>query len=122
VVEQGTGKSADVKGYLVGGKTGTAEKNGVGGYKAKALLSSFIGAFPMTDPRYVVLVMLDEPKGTKESAGYATGGWVAAPAVSRIVQRIGPMLGVAPVDGDAPSVKKQLFVSTDPKAPRLASY
>jgi cell division protein FtsI (penicillin-binding protein 3) len=122
VVEQGTGKSADVKGYLVGGKTGTAEKNGVGGYKHKALLSSFIGSFPMTDPRYVVLVMLDEPKGTKESAGYATGGWVAAPAVSRIVQRIGPMLGVAPVDGDAPNVKKQLFVSTDPKAPRLATY
>ncbi|MFO0996497.1 MAG: penicillin-binding protein 2 [Alphaproteobacteria bacterium] len=122
VVEQGTGKSADVHGYLVGGKTGTAEKNGVGGYKHKALLSSFIGAFPITDPRYIVLVMLDEPKGTKESAGYATGGWVAAPAVSRIVQRIGPMLGVAPVDGDSPDVKKQLFVSTDPKAPRLASY
>ena len=122
VVEQGTAKSADVPGYLVGGKTGTAEKTGVGGYKKKSLLSSFIGAFPMNDPRYLVLVMLDEPKGNKQSYGYATGGWVAAPAAGRIVRRIGPMLGVEPVDDTTPEMKKEMFVVVNPRAPTLASY
>ncbi len=111
VVAEGTGKSADVPGYMVGGKTGTAEKSGAGGYKKKALLSSFIGAFPIHEPRYVVLVMVDEPKGNKESHGYATGGWVAAPAVSRIVKRIGPLLGVEPVPEEAPQPKKPLHVT-----------
>ncbi|MBF0372514.1 MAG: penicillin-binding protein 2 [Alphaproteobacteria bacterium] len=98
VVEEGTGGKADVPGYQVGGKTGTAEKaGGAGGYRTKSLLSSFVGAFPMSDPRYVVLVMVDEPHGTKESFGYATGGWVAAPPVSRIVAQIAPMLGIGPV-------------------------
>ena len=122
VVEQGTAKAAEVPGYLVGGKTGTAEKTGVGGYKKKSLLSSFIGAFPMNDPRYLVLVMLDEPKGYKQSYGYATGGWVAAPAVGRIVRRIGPMLGVEPVDDSTPEMKKEMFVVVNPRAPTLASY
>ena len=67
VVVEGTGKRAAVNGYLVGGKTGTAEKSARGGYSAKALLSSFVSAFPMTAPRYVVFVMLDEPKGTEET-------------------------------------------------------
>ncbi len=122
VVEQGTAKSAEVPGYMVGGKTGTAEKIGAGGYKKKSLMSSFIGAFPMNDPRYLVLVMLDEPKGTKESYGYATGGWVAAPAAGRIVRRIGPMLGVEPVDDSTPEMKKEMFVVVNPRAPTLASY
>ncbi|MHB1218961.1 MAG: peptidoglycan D,D-transpeptidase FtsI family protein [Alphaproteobacteria bacterium] len=122
VVEQGTAKAAEVPGYMVGGKTGTADKNGVGGYKDKSLLSSFIGAFPMNDPRYLVLAMLDEPKGNKESYGYATGGWVAAPAVSRIVRRIGPLLGVEPVDENSPEMKKEMFLAVNPRAPTLASY
>lgn len=97
VVESGTGSRADADGYVVGGKTGTAEKVSVhGGYTRKALLSSFIGAFPIDHPRYVVLAMVDEPKGTKETFGFATGGWVAAPVVSKVVARIGPLLGVAP--------------------------
>ena len=91
VVENGTGRNANAKGYLVGGKTGTAEKPGRdGAYRRKALLSSFVAAFPVNDPRYVVLAMVDEPKGNKSSYGYATGGWVAAPAVKRIVER-GPL-------------------------------
>lgn len=98
VVEQGTGRRADADGYAVGGKTGTAEKVGKGGYQRKALLSSFVGAFPIDDPRYVVLVMIDEPKGKKETHGFATGGWTAAPVVSRVVTRIAPMLGVAPTE------------------------
>src|SRR3546814_17372739 len=79
-VEQGTGGNAHALGYLVGGKTGWAEKARAGGYARKALMSSFVAAFPMTSPEYVVFVMLDEPKGTKATYGYATGGWTAAPA------------------------------------------
>jgi len=97
VVAEGTGKKAGAEGYDVGGKTGTAEKVGEhGGYQRKALLSSFDGVFPMSDPRYVVLAMIDEPKGNKSSYGYATGGWTAAPVVSRTIERIAPMLGVEP--------------------------
>lgn len=96
VVEKGTGSKSEVAGYWVGGKTGTAEKITAHGYSSNASLSSFIGAFPIQDPKYVVLVMLDEPKGTKQTFGYATGGWTAAPTVSRIVARVGPMLGVKP--------------------------
>ena len=112
-VEDGTGKQADAAGYIVGGKTGTAEKAVNGGYKRNALVSSFAAAFPMNDPKYVVLVMIDEPNGTPNTQGYATGGWTAAPIVSRIVARTGPLLGVAPVDVRAPDVQRQLFVSLD---------
>ncbi|BCW88741.1 putative peptidoglycan D,D-transpeptidase FtsI [Alphaproteobacteria bacterium SO-S41] len=96
VVEKGTARKADVPGYPVGGKTGTAEKISGRGYAHKTLLSSFIGVFPANKPQYAVLVIVDEPKGTKETSGFATGGWTAAPATSRIVARIAPMLGVEP--------------------------
>jgi cell division protein FtsI (penicillin-binding protein 3) len=99
VVEKGTGKKAEVVGYRVGGKTGSAEKiSAHGGYARKALLSSFVGAFPIDDPRYVVLAMLDEPHGTKATGGFATGGAVAAPTVGRLVARLGPLMGLEPVD------------------------
>jgi cell division protein FtsI (penicillin-binding protein 3) len=98
VVERGTGKSADAPGYRVGGKTGTAEKAAGKGYKRNALISSFVGAFPMDDPRYVIFLAVDEPKPNKESHGYATGGWVAAPAVRRLVERMAPLVGIAPVE------------------------
>ena len=97
VVEKGTGRKADVQGYLVGGKTGTAEKASAGGYDRDAMLSSFVSAFPMNDPKYLVLVVLDEPQGTKETFGYATAGWTAAPVVSRVISRLGPMMGLVPV-------------------------
>lgn len=99
VVEQGTGRKAAAPGYLVGGKTGTAEKVSGRGYKRKALISSFVAAFPMHKPRYVVLAMLDEAKGTKKTFGYATGGWVAAPVVGAVVRRIAPVLGLRPMKG-----------------------
>lgn len=94
VVTEGTGKNAEAKGYMVGGKTGTAEKSVNGRYDRSKLISSFVGAFPMNDPRYVVMVMVDEPKGNKKSYGYATAGWVAAPAVSRIVTSTASVLGL----------------------------
>ena len=95
---EGTGKNADVAGYEVGGKTGTAEKPGRGGYRQKALISSFVGAFPMNDPKFVILVSLDEPKGTAETHGYATAGWVAAPSVKVIVDGIVSLYGILPGD------------------------
>ncbi|WP_374441584.1 peptidoglycan D,D-transpeptidase FtsI family protein [Stella sp.] len=110
VVTDGSGKRANVPGYLVGGKTGSAEKAAGRAYRRKALLSSFVGAFPMNDPQYVMLVMVDEPQGNAQSQGYATGGWVAAPLFGRIVERIAPIVGVRPVDEDSPQIRRDLIV------------
>jgi len=96
VVSSGTGRKAEVPGYLIGGKTGTADKQKGRGYDRSQRIASFVGAFPMSNPRYTVLVVVDEPKGTKRTFNYATGGWVAAPAVGRIVSRIGPVVGISP--------------------------
>jgi cell division protein FtsI (penicillin-binding protein 3) len=96
VVEKGTGRNADAPGYLVGGKTGTAEKSVAGGYRKNALITSFVAAFPITDPRYVVFVMLDEPQGNEATYGFAGAGWTAAPIVRNLVPRIAPLLGVSP--------------------------
>ncbi|MEE8279092.1 MAG: penicillin-binding protein 2 [Alphaproteobacteria bacterium] len=122
VVERGTGRKAAALGYLVGGKTGTAEKMGGRGYKRKARLSSFVGAFPMTAPRYVVLAVLDEPQGTKQTLGYATGGWVAAPIVGRTIRRLGPILGIAPLDENLPAIRRKMFVEINPWRRRVASF
>lgn len=102
VVTEGTGTKADVKGYRVGGKTGTADKSINGRYDGNKKISSFIGVFPMDNPQYAIFVMVDEPQGTKATYGYATGGWVAAPAVARIVTFMASIMGVAPVREDAP--------------------
>ncbi len=99
-VQAGTGRKADAAGYLVGGKTGTADKPGRSGYDSGSRIASFAGAFPMDRPRFVVLAVVDEPKGRESTFGYATGGWVAAPAVGRIIERIGPMAGILPRSPD----------------------
>jgi cell division protein FtsI (penicillin-binding protein 3) len=112
VVEQGTGKDAAAPGYLVGGKTGTAEKVSGKGYAHKALLSSFLGAFPINNPRYLVLAIIDEPHGNAKSHGFATGGWTAAPVVGRSVARMAPLLGVDPVDESAPEIRRALVIDT----------
>lgn len=98
VVTEGTGGKAESAGYEVAGKTGTAEKlrEDRKGYDRDRRVSSFIGVFPARAPRYAILVLLDEPQGSAETHGVATAGWTAAPAVSRIVTRAAPMLGVAP--------------------------
>ncbi|MFN3826873.1 MAG: peptidoglycan D,D-transpeptidase FtsI family protein [Micavibrio sp.] len=96
VVTEGTAKQADVPGYEVGGKTGTAEKIVNGRYDRQKKISSFLGFFPMSAPRYAVFIMVDEPHGTKQSYGYATGGWVAAPAVGRVIAAMAPLLGMQP--------------------------
>ncbi|MGB3722846.1 MAG: penicillin-binding protein 2, partial [Pacificimonas sp.] len=96
VVKEGTGGNAEAEGYRVGGKTGTADKPQNGGYNRRSLVTTFAAAFPMDNPRYVVIAMLDEPKGIRETYGYATAGWTAAPVVSDVVSRIAPVLGVDP--------------------------
>ena len=103
---EGTGRSADAQapGYRLGGKTGTAQKPVGGRYDPTKKVSSFAGVFPTDGPpnadRYFVMIMLDEPQGTKETGGWATGAMVAAPSVGRVVERIAPYLGVkrAPIN------------------------
>jgi cell division protein FtsI (penicillin-binding protein 3) len=92
VVTKGTGKKADAPGYRVGGKTGSAEKY----HNRSLLVTTFAGVFPMDDPRYVIVAMLDEPKGTEQTYGFRTAGWNVAPVIGKTVSRIAPMLGVRP--------------------------
>lgn len=96
IVTEGTGKNADVVGMRIGGKTGTAEKASDGGYARHSIVATFACAFPMDAPRYVVIAMVDEPKGSAISHGQRTAAYTVAPAISRIIARIGPMLGVMP--------------------------
>lgn len=107
VVTEGTGKNAEAKGFRVGGKTGTAEKAGAGGYSRSVNVSTFVAAFPMDRPRYVVLAMLDSPKGSAKSFGQTTAAFTAAPVVSKVISRTGPMLGVWP-DENADSAAMDL--------------
>ncbi|MED5395284.1 MAG: penicillin-binding protein 2, partial [Pseudomonadota bacterium] len=116
VVSRGTGRKADVPGYLIGGKTGTADKQSGRGYAMDAKISSFVGAYPINDPVYVVLTLFDEPEGNKRTSNYATGGWVAAPAVGRIVRRMAPIVGIAPdlygeIEMPSVAMPKQVKVS-----------
>jgi cell division protein FtsI (penicillin-binding protein 3) len=96
IVADGTGKQANAAGFRVGGKTGSAEKPGSGGYRKTSLIATFAAAFPMDKPRFVVIAMLDEPQATQATSGQRTAAWNAAPIVGRVVPRIGPMLGVVP--------------------------
>jgi len=100
-VLKGTAKRAEAEGYRVGGKTGTAEKVVGGRYSTSALLTSFLATFPTDAPEYLVLVMLDEPQRVAESSNQATAGVNAAPTAGKIIERIAPILGVAPkLEGD----------------------
>ncbi len=96
IVLEGTGKNGGAEGFRVGGKTGTAEKPADGGYNKSVNVSTFAAAFPMDAPRYVVIAMLDSPKGTAGTFGLTTAAWTAAPVVSRVIARTGPMLGIYP--------------------------
>jgi cell division protein FtsI (penicillin-binding protein 3) len=120
--DRGTAKKfGEVPGYLVGGKTGTAEKIMKGAYAKKhANLSSFVGVFPMNDPRYAVFVTIDEPRGNKKSAGFETGGWVAAPAVNRVITSMGPLLQIPPVDETSPVIQAKMEIDVNPVGRHIA--
>lgn len=112
VVTEGTGGNADVPGYMVGGKTGTADKAENGRYVKGKRMSSFMGFFPINDPKYAVFIVVDEPNPNKKSYGYATAGWVAAPAVGRVISSMAPLLNMKPLN-NAPDIAAPLhqFVS-----------
>lgn len=110
VVSKGTGSSADVKGYYVGGKTGTAEKLVNGRYVEGKVISSFMGIFPMYKPKYFVMAIFDEPKATPDTYGYNTGGWIAAPVVSRVIAAMGPLMKIKPVDENDEALQKRFFI------------
>jgi cell division protein FtsI (penicillin-binding protein 3) len=95
----GTGRKANAPGFRVGGKTGSAEKAAGGGYSKSSVVATFASAFPMDHPRYVVLVMLDDPKANAASSFQRTAAWNSVPIVGRLIPRIGPMLGILPDDG-----------------------
>src|SRR5690349_9799740 len=115
VVMKGTGKKADAPGYRVGGKTGTAQKLINGRYSNTINITSFAGVFPMDDPRYVIVAMLDEPKATKDTYGFTTAGWNVAPVVSGTISRIAPMLGVQPDMNREPDMSQVLPFVHDTK-------
>ena len=114
VVTDGYGKPADIPGYYVGGKTGTAEKTGAHGYKKHANVSAFMSVFPMNAPHYAVYFMLDEPHGNKSTGGYSTAGAVSAPAAGRVIARIAPMLGLLPDLPDAAMIAQELYMPLKP--------
>ncbi len=105
--EKGSAKKADIPGYRVGGKTGTAEKVIGGRYSKTKNLTAFTAVFPMDAPKYMLLVVLDEPKATSETHGFSTSGWNAVPVGGQMVERVAPLLGVEP-KYDAPSATELL--------------
>ncbi|MDN3276643.1 penicillin-binding protein 2 [Frankia sp. RB7] len=94
--EIGTARKADVKGYYIGGKTGTAEKVVNGRYAKKRVLTAFTAILPADKPKYQLLIMLDEPQALKETYGFITSGWNAVPTAGNVIARIGPLLGIEP--------------------------
>jgi cell division protein FtsI (penicillin-binding protein 3) len=104
VVSEGTGSKAEVKGYYVGGKTGTAEIVENGKYNKNKRMSSFMGIMPATNPQYLIYIIFNEPVGHKESFGFAGGGWTAAPTVGAVFSRIISMFGIKPLEEDSDEV------------------
>jgi cell division protein FtsI (penicillin-binding protein 3) len=111
-VSQGTGNHADIDGYRVGGKTGTAEKPKGGRYASRAKISTFAGAFPMDAPRYIVIASLDEPKGV------GTGGLVSAPIVANLILRAAPSLGVTRDTAKDVDVSAYMPYIANPRKPK----
>ena len=94
--KEGSGKKANIPGYSIAGKTGTAIKNKFGRYDKDENITSFVGFFPSYDPQFLIFIMIDNPKKIKETFNFVTGGWVAAPTVKRIIEEMSPVLGILP--------------------------
>jgi cell division protein FtsI (penicillin-binding protein 3) len=108
--EKGSATRADVPGYYIGGKTGTAEKVVNGRYSKTKLLTDFFAVLPADNPRYLVLVLLDEPQPIPETHGFATAGWNAAPTSAKIIARVAPLLGLEP-RFDLPPAERLILAS-----------
>jgi cell division protein FtsI (penicillin-binding protein 3) len=111
--ERGTARHADVEGYYVGGKTGTAEKVINGRYSRNRLFNTFTAVFPSDQPRYLLLVTLDEPKGLPETHGFATSAWNTGPTAGLIIARIAPLLSITP-RFDLPPADRLILASARP--------
>lgn len=111
--EIGTAKKADVPGYYVGGKTGTSEKVVHGRYSKKQVLNSFTAIMPADNPKYQLLVMLDEPQALPETHGFITSGWNAVPTGGKVIERIAPLLGIIPRFDLPPSERLILATSKE---------
>ena len=109
-VEKGTATRANVLGYYVGGKTGTSEKVVGGRYSKTKVLTSFTAILPADKPRYLLLIMLDEPQGLPETHGFSTSGWNVVPVGGKIIERVAPLLDILP-RFDLPKADQLLLVS-----------
>ncbi len=109
-VEKGTARKADVAGYYIGGKTGTADKVVGGRYSKTKVLTSFTAILPADNPRYLLLIMLDEPEGSAETHGFRTSGWNAVPTGAAVISRIAPLLDITP-RFELPKADQLLLVS-----------
>ena len=107
----GTGKKSEVRGYLVGGKTGTANKIKNGKYSQNNRMSSFIATFPSHDPKYLIYILLDDPKGNQSTYGFGTAGYTVAPCISRIISRMVGILNMSPIDENDESIKNELYIN-----------
>ena len=117
VVTSGTAKGANIPGFYVGGKTGTSQVVGRGGYRQHTNISTFMGVFPMNAPRYAIYYMLNEPHGNKSTGGFSTAGAVSVPGAGRVIARIGPMLGILPDFKDQAAIDQALFIPMQPARP-----
>jgi cell division protein FtsI (penicillin-binding protein 3) len=103
VVVHGTASLAEVEGYEVAGKTGTADKpKSTGGYYKDKVINTFASTFPASDPRYVLIVTLDEPVETSGPEPRRTAGWTAVPVSAEIIRRVAPLLGLRPIEEAPP--------------------
>ena len=109
-VEKGTATRANVLGYYVGGKTGTSEKVVGGRYSKTKVLTSFTAILPADKPRYLMLIMLDEPQGLPETHGFTTSGWNAVPVGAKVIERVAPLLDIRP-RFDLPKADQLLLAS-----------
>jgi len=109
-VEKGTARKAEIPGYYIGGKTGTADKVVNGHYSKNSVLTDFMAVIPADQPRYLLLIMLDDPKVLPETHGFKTSGWNAVPVGGAVVARIAPLLGIEP-RMDLPAADHLMLVS-----------
>ena len=110
VVVKGSGKGANIAGYEVAGKTGTAEKLVQGKYVDKKVMTSFLATFPVSDPKYALFLMMDEPKATKETWGFVTSGWNTVPTAGKIITAIAPQLNL-PANDDLYEQRRERIIN-----------